>query len=116
MLEVIVVSLEWSKGNVESDWNVGFEDCALWKDLEYGHVLSIEIFLFLRDPAESESALHFIGDFYLFLTAHCEYIAVAEVKGIVADTDELIFLSFQEEFFLKDVRMLSDLEVGLIEV
>ena len=71
MLEVVVVAFERSEGNIESDRHVGFQDCAFWENLKDGHILSIEILSFLCDPAESESTLHFIGDFYLSLTTHC---------------------------------------------
>jgi hypothetical protein len=57
MLEVIVVPLERSKSDSELDRDIRFQYCTFGEDLEYSHVLSIQILSFLRNPAEIEFAL-----------------------------------------------------------
>ena len=82
MLEVVVISFEGSEGNVESNWNIGFEDCALRKYLEDCHVLTIEILLFLGYPGKSQFALHFVCDFDLPLTTHGQDFIITKVDDV----------------------------------
>lgn len=79
MLEVVIIALEWAKGDSEPNWHIGFQHCAFWEDLEDCHVFSIQVFLLLGDPVEIQFALQPVGDFYFFLTAEGHHLAEAEV-------------------------------------
>lgn len=116
MLEIVIVVLEGSKRNGESHRNVGLEDCTFWEDLEYGHVLTVQVLSFLGYPAQRQLCLHFVGYFDLSLAADCQYVAVSEVEAVVAETDQLIVFTFEKELLLEDVGVLSDLEVCLVKV
>jgi hypothetical protein len=116
MLEIVVIAFERSEGNVESYRHIGFEHCTLGEDLEDSHVLSIKILSFLGDPAQSEPALHFVGNFDLPLSAHGEHLAIPKIKSVVADGHKLIAFSLEKELFLQHIRMLSNLEIRLVEI
>lgn len=79
MLEVVIIGLEWPEGDSEPNRYIGLQHCALREDLKDGHVLSIKIFLLLRDPVEIQLALQSISDFYLLLTAQGHHVAKPEV-------------------------------------
>lgn len=109
MLEIIVIAFERSERDIKSDRDIGFQDCALGEHLEDSHVLSIQILSFLSDPTERQLTLHFVGNLYLSLSAHGQHFIVAKIDNIVVDVDQLVVVSFEEQFFLEDVGMLPDL-------
>ena len=116
MLEIVVVTLKRPKANTESDRDIRLQNSTLRKDLENSHILSIKILSFLSNPTQSEPALHLVSDFNLFLSAHSQYITVAEIKHVMRKTHELVLLTLEEKLFLEYVRIFSDLQVRLVEI
>lgn len=70
----------------------------------------------MGNPAQIQLGLHSIRYFYFSLSTDGQHVAVAEVKTVMTDTDQLVLFSLEKEFFLEDVGVLSDLEVGLVEI
>ena len=85
-----MVVLEGTEGEMELYWHVRLENCAFREHLEHRHVLSVEIFPFLGDPAESESALETICYLDLSLAAQGHDFAVTEVDVVGSQGDQLV--------------------------
>ena len=111
MLEIIIIPLEWSERDIESNWYIRLQDCTLGKHLENSHILSIKILSFLRDPVQIQLALHLISDLDFLLPTHRQSLAVAKVNSLMVDADQLVLLAFKEQLFLKNIGMLSNLHV-----
>ena len=84
--------------------------------MKYSHILAIKVLFLLSYPIHSHSALHFIGNLNLTLSTHGENFTIAEIKIILAYAYQLVLLGLQKQLFLQNLRMLSDLQVALIEV